>query len=436
MTTHRSLLTLTLMLTACGAPGDDGPDDTGDSAAEDTASTADTSAPPDDTRLPDTGETTDTGDTATQPTGDSNASVSTVDTASTADTADTALPAVAGWSAPLPVAHAAAVDDATGPSLMLRVGPVLEDGGVNLFVSGLAGMAEVVIVRVDRADAAACTTPCATSSTAHWLGTVPSDANGLAELSVGVPSATQGTFHAFEAVQADGTQRSPAVVAEVSGARTPSLFGSWATDFGGSFVVDGWAYTDGTDVWRIYGDLGTSLITRNDPGNAFNPGLWTRFDLVTGTPGWICFTAFDAASYGDAFTAPAADASDPAAGGCGGFSWTSFTAAAFPHAGSYTDAFGTQHQIDQTRWTQDASGWTIASADPEGAWVIAQNDPSNGFFPGLWSRFDLLDDGTDLFYCQTAFAAPTYLDARRTPAADAGDLTSGCGGFGWTNLTP
>jgi hypothetical protein len=107
-------------------------------------------------------------------------------------------------------------------------------------------------------------------------------------------------------------------------------------------------------------------------------------------------------------------------------------------AGSYTDAFGTEHVIDDASWTQTFPGstpttWTIASYDNDGMVVIAQNSPDDPYNPDLWSRFDWVGD---LSYCQTTFDAATEADALATPRADDTDLASGCGGFGWTDLTP
>ena len=71
--------------------------------------------------------------------------------------------------------------------------------------------------------------------------------------------------------------------------------------------------------------------------------------------------------------------------------------------------------------------------------VIAENDADNAYSAGLWSRFDWAWDGTDLYYCQTAFAEATEADALAVPAADSSDLlNAGCGAydFPWSKLTP
>ena len=48
----------------------------------------------------------------------------------------------------------------------------------------------------------------------------------------------------------------------------------------------------------------------------------------------------------------AADADDLAGAGCGGFSWSGLTAVALDLVGSYTDSWGTTHEIDGDGWEQ------------------------------------------------------------------------------------
>lgn len=109
-------------------------------------------------------------------------------------------------------------------------------------------------------------------------------------------------------------------------------------------------------------------------------------------------------------------------------------------AGSYTDTWGTEHEIDEVTWTQrlgshpelvfDMSDWSNAER-----WVVAQNGADNGYFPLAWSRFDWTDTGGRLWFCQSAYDAESSEAAHATPAAsDADPETGGCGGFPWTEL--
>ena len=111
-------------------------------------------------------------------------------------------------------------------------------------------------------------------------------------------------------------------------------------------------------------------------------------------------------------------------------------------AGSYVDQWGTEHSISDEMWTQSFGTaslyeFNITQFDNDAQSVIAQNGPANAYNPDQWSRFDWHDDGmSGLWYCQTSYAASTEQEALDTTAADAADLAYGCGGFGWTNLTP
>jgi hypothetical protein len=112
-------------------------------------------------------------------------------------------------------------------------------------------------------------------------------------------------------------------------------------------------------------------------------------------------------------------------------------------AGAYLDAFGSDHVITNELWTQTYPGaeplpFHITSYDNVEQVVIAQNDETSAYSPGLWSRFDWTD-GPDghLYYCQAVFDAPTEAAAEATARPDDADPAStGCGGFAWTDLTP
>jgi hypothetical protein len=111
-------------------------------------------------------------------------------------------------------------------------------------------------------------------------------------------------------------------------------------------------------------------------------------------------------------------------------------------AGAYTDAFGTDHDIDEATWSQStgtgyASTYAVASFDNGAQYLVAQNGDENGYGAGAWSRFDWARADGALYYCQTAFDAPTEQDAEGAARGDDSDPASvGCGGFAWTALSP
>lgn len=130
-------------------------------------------------------------------------------------------------------------------------------------------------------------------------------------------------------------------------------------------------------------------------------------------------------SGGDATT----DATDPTAPPTGGFALE----------GEWVDDFGTEHVITESVWTQTFPGAAPYTFDIDSLGtdsLVAQNGAGNGYFPGLWSRFDwVLVDG-DPWYCQSVFDAADAESAADAPDADRGDRDAGCGGFSFTHLAP
>ena len=103
--------------------------------------------------------------------------------------------------------------------------------------------------------------------------------------------------------------------------------------------------------------------------------------------------------------------------------------------GTYTDSWGgTQTVTDDTWSTGSGSLYHISQFDNDAGSIVAQNDSGNSYNPDLFSKFEWTMDNDGLYYCQSAYNAATEEDAMNA-AADATDLTTGCGGFGWSSLT-
>jgi hypothetical protein len=217
-----------------------------------------------------------------------------------------------------------------------------------------------------------------------------------------------------------------------------ALAGDWYDNWGGQHTVtnDAWsAYGSSYAITRYDNDAGFA-IAQNGAENAWNPNLWSRFDW-----GWsdgelvYCQTAYAAESEDAALATPAADLTNPTSG-CNGFSWTVLRAP-FSLVDGWDDAWGGEHVIDPFTWWNGASSYAIARIDDANSWLVAQNAATNDWNPGLWSRFDWTWDAEGAaYYCQTAYAAESEDAAVATPAADAGDLAAGCGGFSWTEIRP
>ena len=124
-------------------------------------------------------------------------------------------------------------------------------------------------------------------------------------------------------------------------ATTLDLVGSYADSWGTAHAVTltTWAQTSSwTEDGGMVGDTSEFtflyhsneqqwVIAQNSDSNAWNAGLFSRFDWVTVDEQlYFCQTAFDAASAREALELAAADANDPANGGCGFSTWSSITA--------------------------------------------------------------------------------------------------------------
>lgn len=136
--------------------------------------------------------------------------------------------------------------------------------------------------------------------------------------------------------------------------------------------------------------------------------------------------------------APGCDAPDPpswaAMGGFGGAYGEPEAELNDSLTGSYVDNYGGQHDIGASSWDTGYSLFHYAYVNNEERWIVALNDSSNGYFPDLWSKFVLLETAEDLYYCQSAYAAPSFEDAYCDSAADPSNLVSGCSGFAWSKL--
>ncbi|MEE2750112.1 MAG: hypothetical protein VX519_01675 [Myxococcota bacterium] len=115
--------------------------------------------------------------------------------------------------------------------------------------------------------------------------------------------------------------------------RTSLPIGGVHTDnWGSAHTINAfsWTTSSGTDS-SVFHISQSSIenqyaIAENDAANPYNPGAWSRFDWSVDADGvtWFCQTTYDAADEATALATPAADASDPADSGCGGYSWSQF----------------------------------------------------------------------------------------------------------------
>ncbi len=105
--------------------------------------------------------------------------------------------------------------------------------------------------------------------------------------------------------------------------------GDWVDDFMGTHAItaESWTQTSefGTLVYAVasWDNAADTLVAQDEADST-----WSKFQWAAAKDGtfYYCQTAFGEACRADAEAAPAADATDPAVGGCGGmFPWTHLT---------------------------------------------------------------------------------------------------------------
>lgn len=270
---------------------------------------------------------------------------------------------------------------------------------------------------------------------------VADDVGGVV-FSVRVPSgrlAGDAMVWQAAAVGSSGAALSEVVATVVVDPVAPGVAGAWLDAWGTRHHVNALLWEDGWGNRFWISDVdGSALVARNDRANAFAAHAWSRFDWFEADGLlWYCQAAWDADSPDAAWAEPASDPSDPM-GGCDGFGWTSMAQESAAVVGTWVDGWGTAHTVTDGLWTDSfGNAFHIDDTSVLDSYLVAQNDAANAFFPSLWSRFDWTTsvDG-DLWYCQTAYAEGSAQQARVARPADPTDLGAGCGGFGWTNLTP
>jgi len=233
-----------------------------------------------------------------------------------------------------------------------------------------------------------------------------------------------------------------------SGEGSMAIAGTYQDEWGGTHRVSdpgwlmGWAPDAASFGVSEFSNSARHIIAENGADNAFNPGLWSRFDWAWDDGGALryCQGVFDAATEQAALDATPADAGDFDAG-CGGFSWSTLTPGQGPIAiaGDRQDlAGGLDHTIGVDTWSRsDGALWHLSQHDNAGRWAIAQNDAGNASDANLWSRLDWTwDDAGQLWLCHTATDAADEDAAVAVAAADPADpMNAGCGGGGWIRLT-
>jgi hypothetical protein len=211
--------------------------------------------------------------------------------------------------------------------------------------------------------------------------------------------------------------------------------------FAGSLVWVGACNDDG-EAGPVAVDSGVSNVAVGDAGGSTEVGKV----VDAGATGMDAGLQTDAAASGldaggsvDAGSVLVTDAgsSDGGSTDAGSSDAGNVDAGTIEVAGHWHSNFDTNEEIDNTKWTYT----TLIAFDNDLNVAITQNSATDMFGPNqfnryVWTPIDTTDGS--FFYCTVDFGLATASEARAsTKTADASDpLNSGCGGFGWTKLSP
>ncbi|MBU2513742.1 hypothetical protein KJ966_20570 [bacterium] len=221
--------------------------------------------------------------------------------------------------------------------------------------------------------------------------------------------------------------------------KTSEIFGNFTDNYSGTHTITAATWVNGISSYLISKINKTDryLIAKNDAGNPFNGGLYSRFDWTVDSNGnrYYCQIAYNATSAADAEAVNTADKTSPSTGGCGGFAWSKLIS--FNEVlGEFADNYSGSHSISSTRWVQGESGFSITKISTDSDYMLAKNDTDNAYNGGKYSRLDWATDSSgNLYYCQIAYDKNSESEAEAITTADkSSPSTGGCGGFAWSRL--
>jgi hypothetical protein len=157
------------------------------------------------------------------------------------------------------------------------------------------------------------------------------EAGGTSES--GGTTAPGGATESGGTTESGGADESSDDAGSSTGGEPLEIIGAWVEVFPGGAGMQ--THTISEESWAIASEFGDSLhhidswdararvlVAQSDESNAFNPGLWGKFEwLYDGGTLYYCQSVYDAETSDAAWSAPGAEPSDLDAG-CGGFPWS------------------------------------------------------------------------------------------------------------------
>ena len=165
--------------------------------------------------------------------------------------------------------------------------------------------------------------------------------------------------------------------------------------------------------------------------NTYSKLVWT--DPESDGHFWMCRVDYGLETASAAKGSPkAADTSDPATGGCSGFSWTLYMPI-IELTGTWSSESG-EHHIDSTIWDLTL----VRDYDNTANWAIVETPATTPDTPGTFAKNVWIDpiDGVT-YYCvvETGLSSVEEAIASAASADESDPETSGCKGQPWTQLT-
>jgi hypothetical protein len=209
--------------------------------------------------------------------------------------------------------------------------------------------------------------------------------------------------------------------------------GSWASNFGFDEEISDVSWGGATVI--SYDNDENFAVTQQPADDMFNPSKFSKVVWTEPAEGrfYYCTVDFGLATAAEAeASTKTADASDPATGGCSGFSWTRL-ALPIEIEGDYSSAFGME-SISSHLW----GTYTVHEYDNGANWAVTQNPDDDMFNPSKFNKVVWTEPSAGrFFYCIVDFGRDTLEQAKSSSmtADSSNPAVSGCGAFPWTELS-
>lgn len=228
--------------------------------------------------------------------------------------------------------------------------------------------------------------------------------------------------------------------------------GSFTDNYGGKHFLTSAAWqlkddwTNQTDtIVKVNGQAGYFIIQKS-ASDAFNASKYQKIVYIANNDGSFYTCTLSPFNSNDAATAEAitdtTTKTNPATGGCSGFSWTKLSPIKNPLIGKWRDAFSGKHTISDSNWISDygsPSTEPIIRYNAIDSYLIIQKAANDAYNPSKYQKIVITQHSGSWYTCTlspfdsasaNAAAAITDSTTKTSPA------TTGCGGFAWTQLQP